>query len=310
MHKALFSLNFLTILVLTVVPFSGMAFDLKSAYDAIAKKQYKQAIEIVRPMLSEAIGDDLGNCYYVIGYCNEKTNELEKAMENYLLALEHFKELEMQLRVNNNIAYILRELDLNKEALPYLNFIKRYGKPASKSVNYALYNSALALSSLEKFEEALTNVDSAISMSQARNDLKVELESILAKGLIYRRADEHELAKAHYQQLIDLHDFAVSSEEMTEYLSLYKINAHRAKHNLAYLQLSLADTISALENFHLALQLTNSNYERFVTLKEIGEIYYYASNTSKAKRYLYKAYQQVTESDIKGNIDDLEIYGL
>lgn len=142
----------------------------KDAYAALKAKDYDHAIRIATNKLENAVGDDIGECYYIIGYSYKQKNNMSEAIRYYLKARNHYQNPKKLARINANIGTRLTSLDLPKQALFYYRDVIAHAGKDSKALYYAYYNQASAYKKMQQIDSASHNIIQAETYAKAAGD--------------------------------------------------------------------------------------------------------------------------------------------
>lgn len=276
-------------------------------YDLLANESYEEAITNATQLTNNLTGDELGECYFIIGYSHKQLNQMGLAMKNYLLALKHYRSPGKISNINNNIGNLLLSLDLHNYAVLYFDAVIQPTVKDSLAINYAYFNRAKALSQLKQYPEALSDIDAAIQLAEFRKDWQLGLQITNRAGLLHRESGNSKASLSFYKQLINKYK---ELDQASVLYSEYQYYAGMAFHNTAFLHLTEGDTAIALEAYQEALSLAQDGYEIFETSKDMGEIALLQGDQPMALQYLEKAINAVAPQELMGSTSDLEIYQL
>ncbi len=274
-------------------------------YQAMKDQDYVRTLHLTDSLKEISSGDELGKCYYIIGYVYERKNNVGLAMKNYLMAIEYFTDLEQTLRMYNNIGDILTVLALDEDAIKYFDFAITHGKESSKAVNYAYFSRARALSNLDMHDEALADVESAERLAKERGDNTLLLKIYVRSGYVNRRAKKYPEAFRAYEQLL-LENESKPNDHPKK--SIHQLHAWMGAHNAAFAYLTLGDTTKGLSYYDMALNLSMGDVQKFETMKNLGDLHYKLGDIDQAKELLNMGLSLVNDDELLGKASNLEIF--
>lgn len=276
----------------------------KDAYAALKAKDYDHAVILATNKLENATGDDIGECYYIIGYSYKQKNNTSEAIRYYLKARNHYQSPKKLARINANIGARLTSLDLPKQALFYYQDVIAHAGKDSKALYYAYYNQASTYKKLQQIDSASHSIIQAETYAKAAGDDIFLLTIYNLTGLIYFEAGDYPHAIEMFHKMIKLNDHMDDPDVKPRYVE----HVRDAYHNLANVTLEQGDSTMAIRYYQQAIALADSNYDRFESWKDIGEIYLMQQKTSEAETALLQALKLVDDTDLMTNAEDIKIY--
>lgn len=149
----------------------------------------------------------IGEAHRVIGIGNYYLNDNEKAIKNYLLALNDFSiinDLKKQAQVYNNIGKLYAAYDYNKSLEFYKKSLEISQKLGFEELNAGLYfNIASLYQAKSKYKEALFNYDRSNKIFEAKRDTINMIINSLFTGTVYYQLKNYKEAELRILRAID-----------------------------------------------------------------------------------------------------------
>lgn len=169
-----------------------------------------QAIHYSKLVIKNSEKDSLkASAYNNLGACSRQKGEYEKAIKNYLNAL-NFYEINKNGReiaiVNNNIGLVYSYLNLPKQALEYHLKAKKVFEEIGyeKGISEALNNMAIIYANEGDLDLALENFKKSLKIEEKRNDVKGIAESLNNVGGVYYYQEKVDSALVYFKKSVQL----------------------------------------------------------------------------------------------------------
>ncbi len=189
---------------LNINKLNNVAFDLR-------RKEPLQTIVLADSALKLASSinytQGIGEAHRVKGIGNYYLNDNEKAIKNYLLALNDFSiinDLKKQAQVYSNIGRLYGAYDYNKSLEFYKKSLEISHKLGYEELNAGLYfNIASIYQAKSKYKEALFNYKRSSIIFEAKGDTINMIINSLFTGTVYYQLKNYKEAELNLQRAID-----------------------------------------------------------------------------------------------------------
>lgn len=232
----------------------------------------------------------IGEAYRIKGIGHFYLNDNEKAIQNYLNALDQFRiinDLKNQARVYNNIGRLYSEIDYNKSLEYYNKSLKISNKLKDEELNSALYfNMASIFQAKANFKKALIYYNQSNKIFESRKDTLNMIVNSFFTGTVYFQLKDYREAELRIKKAIEgsikkkLYPTLIDS-----YTCLSKIYLERGLFKKAEENINLGFEYSKkLENkrylydlLHAAFQLEIKRNNNKKAIKHLSQIHRYDS---------------------------------
>lgn len=222
------------------------------------------------------------NSYYLLGYCYTRKNDYPKALKNYLqanqvipqnkqYAADH-ADILMNLgricKIHNN--YPQAEIYYNES----MKFVSQEDKPG------LLFNLGNLFKAKGDYISAIDAYNKGLSLALANEDMNRQVKIYNRIGLTYTDTKDFNKARSYFQTIINY-----EGNNSKNYLK-YKA---KATHNIGNTYMHAGDYEMATRYFKQAELLNFTDYEKFVTFKDLGTCYTQLNQYEKANEYYQRA---------------------
>lgn len=256
---------------------TGMVYKQIGAYDKSAEA-YFQALKIAE---SDNNTIKISSCFNNIGNIYQTQGNFEKALEYYLLSLQIEEERDNKEQISirlYNIGVLYESVDsLNRALTYYYNSLLIEEEIGNKEgIFYALYGIAGIEIQLQRYENALSNLNRASSTARSMNDEHLLALCFQEKGNLYlsmKRYDQAELA------LDSALFFAINLQMKKETMEIYR--------DLSLVMSAIGNSTKAYSylNMYVLLRDTISNIEISAKVAEL-ETRFQVEKTQEELEYL------------------------
>lgn len=301
-------INFL-ILILLAFCLSASGQDLATPYAELLQRYKLHRGDDLTPVKKPALdflekakeaGDSfyLTKTYFLLGYIFAHTDEYGRAVIYYLEGLRQGElsgdpKLKSDLlSINKNISTIMIEYhhyDLSKRFLKQALAIAHEINKPEEIVELTLHNYANCLIEEEKYDEALSLVDSVTNLYAIGQEEEVTYYNV--KGVIYRKLNNDEEALENYNK-------AQTLDPKSNYFSYFWSVVNAAG---IYAERQQYD--EALRRYDKAQQIINQMYKwqpryQLDLDKRLAELYMHMNNRPKALAYYNAALGTISQTEL------------
>ncbi|MEL6558356.1 MAG: tetratricopeptide repeat protein [Bacteroidota bacterium] len=278
----------LTIIFILTISINLFATDLKTDLEAACKlvhqKQYEQAIPKLTELVENSNGDIKAMSLFNLAYISKKKRNYADALRYYSKAVNHYEDEKLKAHAYRNIANLYKLMGRVEEAHYFYNHVLRLDIDKKLRMQ-TLFSKAKNAKGLGRFDIFVEELKKSESLA-----LSLEDSTYLAKiynQFGYRYAENGDFDKAL--------DYYLKSLEYKELGTTY--------HRFAEMSLLEGDTIGAISEYKHALSLESAS-DRFLTYKDLADLFVLLDEHKEAKKYLEYAYSLYPKvSQTKANVE-------